>query len=712
MNDEELKRLWQSQTPAAPSPVDSRAQIEAMRTKMLTFRRSLNRASFIELAIRAFIILIFGVYFFTIPYPVTRLGALIVIVGELFVAWRLNQTRKLALYPDTAAPVNLWLQQEREWLHDWAHDVKPFRKAFWEDLLPLWPGVNLFLWGFPNVNLGVKFVFTAFYTLILALSYWLQRYSRPRKALPLEDELDALLQGESPNVTQTGNPYSPPAAAGKRNRAKTAWIIFAVLIAVISVVAAVFNSFNDSSANSPLRSPPFDDISAFNEADLVRIDAWLQEQFTLGNYPSLSIAIVRRDAVVYRRSFGFEDIKAGRKATPETSYHVASVTKAFTASIAAILHARGVIDLDQPVAKYLPAGVTISTRPAVGATITLRQLASHTSGLPRGVAGPVQSVEGRYQLEPQRLYDHLAKAKLQFDPGADELYSNLGFGLLGHALELAAGKPFDLLLQETICDPLQLEHTAINENDKLRIATGYSSFNPRWEEKHSYRERLAGSGGLITSAADLAKFLSAQLKPGFFTTEMLEELHTPAKLANGSNADTALGWNLNFSSSRIIEKNGGRNNCSAWIGFSRDHGIGIAVLANCGEPGVDPIGRWLLERTVPGGRKPVMSHGYAKVTPYTGVRWKNDRPIVQVNGRWADLVSINGIPIERIMEFAQREFRDKARKRFAEDLVYLLSLMGHDPDWEVTLGLKTASGQVEHLKVRMTEENRRLSRGR
>jgi CubicO group peptidase (beta-lactamase class C family) len=379
--------------------------------------------------------------------------------------------------------------------------------------------------------------------------------------------------------------------------------------------------------------------------------------------------------------------------------------------MAAILHARGVIDLDRPVASYLPTEVTISDRPKTGARITLRQLASHTSGLPRGVPGRVQSVEGKYQLEPGLLYEQLAEVTLESEPGTAELYSNLGFGLLGHALERAAGMPFERLLQETICDPLQLEQTAINERDELEIATGYSRFRTRRAEGHSYRARLAPSGGLITSAADLAKFLSAQLKPGLFTVEILEQLHTPAKLSDGSNASTSLGWTFDFRSGRTIEKNGGRSNCSAWIGFSRDHGIGIAVLTNCGEPGVEPIGRWLLERSVPGGRRPVMPHGYAKVAPYAGVRWKNDRlPIVQVHGRWLNLISVDGIPIEKIVSFAEREFSDKARKRFAEDLVYLLSLMGHNPDWEVTLGFESWPGQIEHVKVRMTEENRRLVR--
>ena len=220
------------------------------------------------------------------------------------------------------------------------------------------------------------------------------------------------------------------------------------------------------------------------------------------------------------------------------------MTKAFTASLAVILNERGVIDLDQPAVNYLPEGVSISTTPEVGATITLRQLASHTSGLPRGVPGRVQSVEGWYQLEPQRLYDHLANVKLESDPATERLYSNLGFGLLGHVLECAANKPLDRLLQELICEPLELKRTAIQVDDTLRPATGYDGSSWRFETNHSFRERLAGSGGLVASVEDLAKFLAAQMEPGVFSSEMLEQLHEKTALADGLRIGTALGWSV------------------------------------------------------------------------------------------------------------------------------------------------------------------------
>lgn len=594
MNDQELKDLWRRQKLEAASPVDPRTQIEAMRKKMSQLRRALHARNFRELAVCALVIIIFSVYFVIIPYPVTRIGDLIVIGGALFIAWKLLECRKRAPRPDAGAPVAHWLKHERDRVH---HEAELLRTVHWWYLLPIWLGANVFYWGFPNRPFAERIAYTAVTALAFAGIYWLNQAARRKQLLPVEAELEALLQKES----QAGKAEEHPSAASAqtRNRFTAAAIVLVVSFAGLIVW--------NSQRNALPRAPGFDDVSAFNDVDIAKVDAWLQEQVALAQYPSLSVAIVRDGKIAYLGAFGFEDIKARRKATPQTSYHVASVTKAFTASLAVMLHARGVVDLDQPAVKYLPKEVSISTKPAVGATITLRQLASHASGLPRGVPGPVQSVEGRYQLEPKRLYDHLAAVKLEFDPGTDELYSNLGFGLLGHVLERAAGKPFDRLLQEMLCDPLQLEGTAIQVHDKLRVATGYSDSNPRRQAKHSYRERLASSGGLVASAEDLAKFLSAQMKPGLFSSEMLAQLHTPSKLSDGSRARHGLGWTIRASETvgRILEKNGGRNNCSAWIGFAPEHGVGVAVLVNCGGPDVDSIGRWLLERSVPGGDKPV-----------------------------------------------------------------------------------------------------------
>ena len=586
MHDDALKEIWRAQSIEPAPPLPTSEQLAAMKTKMSCMNRTLLWRDWRENIAAVFVMIVFGVYFFIFTTPLARLGSVLVILCSLFViaypTWRRRRIPKPAL--DTSMMQSLEAELQKINV-----EIALLRSVLWWYILPGTIAVLIFMAGLGSGSTTFALIVALFGIAFDAFLYWINQVACDKALLPLKRELESLLRLDESDP--------PPPRPRKYRAAQIVMIVF-ILLGLCVIWA-------EASAGDPLRPPAFNDVSKFSGQDIADIDAYLQEQVIRAKYPSLSVAIVRDGQVAYQRSFGFADKKSRTIATPETSYNVASVTKAFTASLAVMLHARGLIDLDQPVVKYLPENVSISTTPELGATITLRQLASHTSGLPRGIPGPVQSVEGRYELEPQRLYDLLANIKLVSNPGAAELYSILGFGLLGHALERAAGKPFDQLLQEMICEPLRLQGTAINPPENLQIATGYSEGRLRLAEGYSYRERLAPSGGLITSAADLAKFLSAQMKPGVFSSEMLDLLHTPAKLANGSNADHALGWTLRFINGRYLEKNGGRNNCSAWIGFSPDHPIGVVVLTNCGDPSVDPIGRWLLERSLPGGKTPV-----------------------------------------------------------------------------------------------------------
>jgi hypothetical protein len=119
-----------------------------------------------------------------------------------------------------------------------------------------------------------------------------------------------------------------------------------------------------------------------------------------------------------------------------------------------------------------------------------------------------------------------------------------------------------------------------------------------------------------------------------------------------------------------------------------------------------------VEAFAPGQSKPISEHGYAKVAPFTDVRWEEDRPIVRVGDEWLPLVSLDGIPMDRIMKFARETFGDLAHKRFAEDLPELLSKMGHDPQWDVILEWQTNDARAKSMQVRMTKRNRDLVRDR
>jgi hypothetical protein len=268
------------------------------------------------------------------------------------------------------------------------------------------------------------------------------------------------------------------------------------------------------------------------------------------------------------------------------------------------------------------------------------------------------------------------------------------------------------LLKELICDPLHLENTAIQDDAELQPATGYTRKGRGGAETtHSLRERLAGSGGLVTSTEDLAKFLIAQMEPGVFSSEVLEQLHTETRLSGGSDLGTALGWRVRSLEEvgPILEKNGGRSNCSAWIGFSLEHKVAVAVVTNCGGPSVDPIGRKLLTQSIPmSRRKSPTDNGSPKVAPFTDVRFEGEQVIVTYDGKAYQWLEIDEIKVEDIVSSSKRRFGSKWQMRVAEDMVDVLWGMGHRPGETVRLRLRDLKTDQEVLieSAPMTEQNR------
>src|SRR5580704_17433633 len=146
----------------------------------------------------------------------------------------------------------------------------------------------------------------------------------------------------------------------------------------------------------------------------------------------------------------------------DSVFEIGSITKVFTALLMADMAQRGEVAFDDPVAKYLPPEGRPHPYDKDGA-ITLLDLATHTSGLPRSPPNlePKDPDNPYADYTAARLYAFLSSYTSQFQPGTSFEYSNLGFGLLGHALALRAGCPYEDLLLDRICAPLGLEDTRV-----------------------------------------------------------------------------------------------------------------------------------------------------------------------------------------------------------------------------------------------------------
>ena len=281
-------------------------------------------------------------------------------------------------------------------------------------------------------------------------------------------------------------------------------------------------------------------------------------------------------------------------------FEIGSITKVFTASILADMVTRGEVRLDDPVAKYLPRAVRIPLR---GRPITLLDLATQASGLPRmpGNFSPRDSSNPYADYSVQQLYEFLSHYQLPRDPGAAYEYSNLGMGLLGHALALKAGTSYEQLVTRRILTPLGMTETAITLTPVLRarLAPGHDGEGhvvPNWD-----LPTLAGAGALRSTATDLITFLVANLdSTATPLSRTLHQTHGERQATNDPNLEIGLAWHiLSRPVGKIVWHNGGTGGYRTFIGFDSARRIGVAVLCNNGNENVDDIGFHLLDETFP-----------------------------------------------------------------------------------------------------------------
>jgi len=271
---------------------------------------------------------------------------------------------------------------------------------------------------------------------------------------------------------------------------------------------------------------------------------------------ALSIAVMRGDDVLWSEAFGKVDLELDVAATTGHRFRLGSVSKIFTATLAALLAAEGVVDLDAGIARYLP------DLPAQHHATTLRQLLTHRGGI-RHYADKDQSAEAPGPIDRRRYRtnaDILAvfiNDSLVAKPGDSVSYSTFGYTLVSLVLEAAARLPFLDLLQQRISRPLELQSLA--GDDPASIITGrVSGYHPGelvrrgdpafagpWANapQNNPAYKWAG-GGLLATPRDVAKFGAAHLAPGRLSAAALEMLFTVQTPATDRSPPLGLGWRI------------------------------------------------------------------------------------------------------------------------------------------------------------------------
>jgi beta-lactamase class C len=296
-------------------------------------------------------------------------------------------------------------------------------------------------------------------------------------------------------------------------------------------------------------------------------------------------------------NYGMADNAQNRPVTADSIFNLGSVGKVLATTLLAQAVKQGELSLDDPVAKY----VTELQRGGDIRRITLGQLASHTSGLPRVPQQYETWHRGRYTWPDFVRFLNSWKVDSKHEPGQQYLYSNAAMVLLRVALERRVNTRFATLMHQRITGPLGMTSTALPlPRDLLgRAVQGYGSSGrpigrPGME---GGTFQWPGSGQIYSSSRDMATFLAADLGelPDHRPIENAMALAQQPVFTVGPRLKLGLAWqNVSAGNFIIIDKNGGLPNTSTYIGFAPQRKLGVVILANRGNQHAIGIGRQIL----------------------------------------------------------------------------------------------------------------------
>jgi len=312
-----------------------------------------------------------------------------------------------------------------------------------------------------------------------------------------------------------------------------------------------------------------------------------------------SIAYIYPDGHTQFISEGYLSKDKKKRVTKNTIFEIGSITKTFTALILARLVEQKKVALDDPIDKFLPDSVHAPSYQ--GQKISLQDLATHTSGLPRLPSNfsPKNRLNPYADYSIHDLYEFLDTYGLKQTPGSVYEYSNLGMGLLGHLLEIASHQSYAQLLQKYITNPLEMNDTEIQVtgNKKNRLAAPYNYGDP---VEHWDFPTLTGAGAIRSTTNDLIKYMKGQM--GIQGSDMEAAMEMTHKIhfnAGEGNIDgIGLAWIRAAKRDTLFWHNGQTGGFHSFIGWNREKHVGVVVLAN-GTDNTDDIGFHLLDPDYP-----------------------------------------------------------------------------------------------------------------
>ena len=358
-----------------------------------------------------------------------------------------------------------------------------------------------------------------------------------------------------------------------------------------------------------------------NTADVARtakVDAIFADYARPGS-PGCAVAVYEGDAITFRGVYGMANLDHDVRLTPASVFHVASVSKQFTATAILLLAQDGKLSLDDDIRKHVPE------LPDFGKTITIRHLANHTSGIRDqwdllGLAGWRYS---RDLITDDDVLELLARQKdLNFTPGERHLYSNSGFTLMAVIVSRVSGQSFRDFTSERIFKPLGMTSTRFRNNFAEIVKNQAYGYAP---ERDTFRLSVtnfdtAGATSLLTTVEDMVKwhanFDSRTVGGQALLSGMLER----GTLNDGSRIDYALGITHGMYRGLPFVGHGG-SDAGYRADFVRfpDRRLGIATMCNLSTANPGLLSRRVADLFLPGDLPPATTEPPPDTSPEVAV---------------------------------------------------------------------------------------------
>lgn len=311
------------------------------------------------------------------------------------------------------------------------------------------------------------------------------------------------------------------------------------------------------------------------------------------NGPGAAVAVLRDGEFLHCKGYGLANIEWSIPVTPDTVFHIASLTKQFTATAIMMLTERGLVSLDAPLQTYL------RDFPARGRRVTVRHLLNHTSGI-RTHSTPDNYITGanRHHQSLKDLVTRIAGLPFDFEPGERWLYNNSGYVLLGAIIESVSGLKYRDFLDREIFRPLGMAQSSYLFDEPIVPcrAAGYQiTRDGIANASYISATFFHASGGLGSTVRDLARWDRAIRTNRLISADSFEQMLRPTVLNDGSEYPYGYGWGTaDYRGRRIYHHAGGINGFACHMLHGRDEDLTTIVLSNFDRFPFDRVARGLV----------------------------------------------------------------------------------------------------------------------